>query len=296
MERAARYYDENTRWFRLWERRSGPVAVHRRVRAPGVRTQQDALDYVHGAVARVAGAMGAAAVVDLGCGTGALLCHLRNTGIRARLMGVTASTVQALEACHWSGADPRAIYRGRSESSDPSVAQVVVRCGDYLDPDVIRTVPEPRLYVAIESMVHASSAPDFLAAVASVTRAGDELLICDDFLQEEARERRGRRASRAGLVRRFRDGWRATALTSITALAREAAAAGWEVVRTEDWTEWTSTPGRYATGLFRLASWTTAPLSYRPFFGNLSGGAALRAGYGAGVFRYLVARLRRVGQ
>ena len=295
MERAARYYDENTRWFHLWERRNGPVAVHRRVHGPGVRTQQAALDYVHRMVARVARAMGAAAVVDLGCGTGALLCYLRNARIRGRLMGVTASTAQALEACRWCGADQRAIRRRHREGSGSPMAQMVVRCGDYLDPDVIRTAPGPRLYVAIESMVHASSARDFLSAVASVTRSGDELLICDDFLQEEARERQGRGARPTGLIRLFRNGWRASALTSITALAHEAALAGWEVVRTEEWTEWTSIPGRYATKLFRLVSWMTAPVAYRPFFGNLSGGAALRAGYGEGVFRYLVTRLRRVG-
>ena len=52
-------------------------------------------------------------------------------------------------------------------------------------------------------------------------------------------------------------------------------------------------PGPAATHLFSLASGVMHGLSRRPFMGTLSGGAALRAGYGKGLFRYRVLRLRK---
>ncbi len=274
MKSVAQYYDKNSRWFGLWERASGPVPVHRRVWAPGVRSGRAALDYVHSAVAAVVGEREAASVIDLGCGSGALLSFLHNYTDIPHLVGVTASRVQASQVRRWMSA------------RDPAAARWEVRVGDFLEPGRIRTDHRPRIFTAIESMVHAPSANTFLRAVANAAEPGDELFVCDDFLAESMR--------RSGLVDRFRQGWRVPAVTTVANLLVAAEANGWQFVAEEDWTRWVHRPSRDVARLFGLASVALHGLSRFPFVGNLSGGAALRAGYGLGFFSYRALRLRKI--
>jgi len=134
-------------------------------------------------------------------------------------------------------------------------------------------------------MVHAPSARAFLQAVADAAEPGDELFVCDDFLAAGVRSCR--------VVDRFRAGWRAPAVTTVADLLIAAEATGWQLVDAQDWTPWVHQPSRAVAQLFDLASGALHGLSRFPFVGNLSGGAALRAGYGMGIFSYRVLRLRK---
>lgn len=261
----ARYYDRNTGWFRLWERSRTPFPVHRAVRGDGVTTRAEALDFVHRRVLEHATEIGARSVIDLGCGTGALLDYLARRRDFSQLIGVTASSVQARGASRWFAAASG--LRVRPE----------VRPGTFLDPSLFDGGAGPRLFVAIESMVHAAAGA-LLRSVRVAAEPGDHLFVCDDFLAPGHDD--------AGLVERFRAGWRAPGLVTSGELDELAARVGFVQVSAADWSAGVPRPGRIGRVFHRTVSAVLAPLVRAPFFGNLSGGAALRAGYGSGLFRY----------
>jgi hypothetical protein len=263
----AAYYDANALPFALWERATGPLPVHRAIRAPGVRSRRGALAYVHRRVATEAGTLGAASVLDLGCGHGALLHDLRARLPHLSLAGVTLSRRQARIAASWLGSRP-----GSPE------ARVLV--ASYLDPAACPPQPAPRLLVAIESFVHSPGCDAFAKATAACASAGDRLVVCDDFLAGSGPGGGARR-----IVEAFREGWRAPGACTVDAFVTAAGREGWDLARHEDWTAFV--PAGPPAALCSMALRLPRRLRALPLAGNLVGGAALVAGYRLGLFRYL---------
>jgi hypothetical protein len=276
-DRVRAYYRRNMPFFSLFGGSKGPLPVHRRIWAPGISNARDALLFTDRRI--IAEAADAASCLDLGCGEGATLLELAGHGIR-RCAGITLSGLQARNA--------RRHFRSRSIG-------IPIVLGSYLDAAAYPALPPPRLLFAIESMVHARSAVEFLAATARYAEQGDRLIVVDDFLASDSdtspasgdmplRRRR--------LVRGAREGWRAPSLMSARGFTAMAGKTGWSLLRGEDWSPWVSAGSR-RTECAARAVMSLALLLVPPLAGNLVGGSALLLGYRLGVFSYRFMVFRR---
>ncbi|MDA3950258.1 MAG: methyltransferase domain-containing protein [Spirochaeta sp.] len=315
-EQVTRYYDGNTRSFLRFGRGSGATgAIHRALRAPGVRTQEEALNYIHHLIAEElkrfpgdadtgdAGTGGAPRtgnppiVADLGCGVGAGMAWI-SRHVPGRYAGVTLSPVQAEIAAR----------RPSPEGSAPF--PVVV--GSFDDPDTLRRAAvaaggdadAPRLDAAymIESFVHGGDAAATLAAIAEVMRPGGTLLVCDDLPTDELlammADADTRPAPNLARVRRnaaeFRAGWHINTFVSVSRLAEIARDNRFVLEGSLDLSAYVvvDRPRDY---LLRMVAGPAA------FFGlnsarwqNVRGGNALQYLEKAGLMEYRLLTLRRV--
>ncbi len=274
--RVRRYYAGNGRVFRIYElfngAGGGPLPIHRRLWAPGVRTISDALRVTNLRIAEAARAF--ASCLDLGCGEGATLVELARAAPGLRLVGMTVSETQARTA--------------RRHLADHGVAAAVVTAS-YLDAAAYPELPAPRLMVAVESMNHAADAKRFLAAAAQYAAPGDCLIVVDDFL---AHEEPGRDATTRKLIRVARDGWCIPSLQPYRLFISRALRAGWILEKDEDWTPWI----RSGIGLEPAASVLLFRLGRLPLptvLAGVAGGSSILLGYRAGVFSYRFLRFRR---
>ena len=264
-ERAVRrYYDPGARLSALG-RREAPLPIHRKIRAPGVRSRRGALGYAHRRIVVIAREHGCRGVLDLGCGHGALLLDLQARMPGLALAGLTISGRQARIARSWLGGG------------------VAVSVSSYLRPESYPPLPAPRLLTAIESFVHSADRRAFVEATAAYARAGDRMVICDDFLAPGVGDARARSAR---VLRAFRAGWRAPSACTAALLAHLAADAGWRLASDEDWTPFVPTAGRLLLLVSRALLGLPLGFSRLAVIGNRVGGAALVVGYRLGLFRY----------
>jgi hypothetical protein len=158
-----------------------------------------------------------------------------------------------------------------------------VAVSTYLRPAAYPPLPAPRLLTAIESFVHAADRRLFLQATAAYAKAGDRLVVCDDFV---AADQRVAAARRARTLRAFRQGWRAPSACSVELLRRLASESGWRLAGDEDWTAYVPASGGLKRRLYSALLRLPRPLLRHPVAGNVIGGAALVVGYGLGLFSY----------
>jgi SAM-dependent methyltransferase len=206
----AGYYDRNTRFFLARGEGGGEGVLHRAVWGEGVATRSEALHFVDELVlleiARLS--VPRPRLLDLGCGVGASLLYLLE---RSAAEGFGISNSEAgLE-----------IARGR--------AGATWIAGDF---EVDPLPPGIDLAYAIESFVHAKSAPGFFANVAKALRPGARLVIVDDFLEAGA--------GALPPVREFQRGWHARSLLPPGDVDRIAGRVGLSLVSDRDLTPFLS--------------------------------------------------------
>jgi SAM-dependent methyltransferase len=275
--RVRSYYDRNTARFRRLGQ--GGASIHRAVHGPGVTTREQAFHHVEERilalvpVARPDG--GPPRVVDLGCGVGGSLLHL--AGRRADLVadGITISPAQvavAAELVEEAGLADR----------------VRVREGDFLAPPA--DLAGADLVLSVEAFVHGPDPAAYFRAAAGLLRPGGLLVLCDDLLAP-----RGVRPSPRDSRRldEFRTGWRVGSLVTADAAARDAAAAGLDLVTDDDLTPYLGLR-RPRDRWISLMVAATRPL--RPtgeYWASLAGGSALQHCLATGLVEYRLLVLRR---
>jgi SAM-dependent methyltransferase len=169
-EDVRRYYESLTARFERWGQGRGTGAIHRAVRGDGVRTREQAFEYldrlVLGELVGIATAFPEPLhVLDLGCGVGASLLYLAERA-PVTATGVTLSGVQA----------ERARERlARAGFSD----RVRVLEADYTKlPGDVRPA---HLAFSIEAFIHAEDTAAYFRSAARHVVPGGLLVVCDDF-------------------------------------------------------------------------------------------------------------------
>lgn len=266
-----RYYDASTDRFLAVGGSGGALAIHRGLWEPGVRTPEAAAARINQRIVSRLAALGRPApqrVRDLGCGVGGSLLHFARAWPQATLEGVTLSPRQAALARRHAAA------QGLSE-------RMSVRCDDFLTPAV---GPPADLCVAIESHVHAPSAPAFLRAARAGMAAGGALVVVDDML---ARPQPALTGAEARLLATFRRGWHLGHVPDPESLRTAAAAEGLACLSDEDLTPHLRLDRLRDRALHLLAPLADAAgLGRWPLWSNMIGGNALTLAYLGGMMRY----------
>ncbi len=215
----ARYYDQNTASFLSHGQGGAHGIIHRAVWGEGVLRREQAFHFVHDLLqARIADG-GAQRILDLGCGVGASLEYiLRGKALSG--FGVTNSAVQAQFARERLG--DRASIAELDFCSAPLPAPIDLAFG-------------------IESFAQAPDAAAFFENVAKSLAAGGYLVLCDDFLADDAPNADAPNADAPNAdddrwVRELRRGWQASSLLHREAVDALAASHGLELVEDRDLT------------------------------------------------------------
>jgi SAM-dependent methyltransferase len=286
-----RYYDRNTKRFLSLGQGGSVSAIHRAVWAPEVTNREEGMHYVHDLIVKNALQLQPELVVDLGCGIGGSMLYLASR-CKARFYGVTISRIQAA-----AGA-----LLIREKEMD---RRVVIEQRSYLDSSLYSLLEKNRgsgacLFYGIESFLHTPSSEELLDHLGGFCRAGDVLIVCDDFLSVEWGEGpRGkpktggeRTVSRKAvrMVSRFRRNWKAHGLISAKQLILLAGRYGFQLKENRNLTGFLEL-GRVRDKIIRFAVFFLVVLPFRPsWLENMIGGDALQYLLKRGTveYRYLV--------
>ena len=260
----AAYYDRNTRRFLRYGGSRDAAAIHRRIWAPGVDSEQQAFLYLNQLAAQeIAPALppSGGRALDLGCGVGGTTTWLAEA-LKIEMVGVTNSAVQQQLA------QERACALGLDQRCRFILA-------DYLDLPPLGTF---QAACAIESFIHAADAGRFFAQTAAQLQSGGRLVICDDFLAPGPPP-----AEAQPWLERFRSGWHAHSLLTTAQAAALAEPAGLRLENAQDLSAWVRPSRPWALPALGLI--TRLPLRH-PYWDNLAGGTALQICLGRGWTRY----------
>ncbi|MGB4248551.1 MAG: class I SAM-dependent methyltransferase [Pseudohongiellaceae bacterium] len=251
----ARYYDANTERFLKLGGSGDAAAIHRAIWAPEVRTRSHAFVYLNALVANAISPIiredaAALHLLDLGCGVGGTATWLAQA-LGIRVTGITLSSAQV------SVAQERALRLGVAD-------RVKFLLGDF---SAMPDLPQVQAACAIESFVHAASAPVFFAMAARQIEAGGRLVICDDFLNPPL----GPQAQR--WTTRFATGWHLNNLIPTQNVIEAALTAGFRLVEERDLSPWIKPFNPVL--LWSVTTLTRLPLKWA-YWQNLSGGTALQ--------------------
>lgn len=277
-----RYYDRNTARFLRYGHGRSAGAIHRAVWGPDVRSRHEAMQYVNALIAERARKLEAARVLDAGCGVGGTMASVAAAGVPL-VVGITISTVQ-----QQSG------ERFLADQLPAGDTQWEIHTGDFCDADFMTALGEGRafdLVYFVESFIHAPCAYRVLDYVSSLLKPSGRVLICDDFLSEEAPQEAG--APEARPLREFREGWHVENLGTISALKDAAAARGFSVESARDLTPYLEL-GRWRDRIIRalvpLLRVLPLPFAWRD---NFIGGNAIQECLRNGSVRYYLLELTR---
>lgn len=286
MDDVGSYYDRTTRSFLRFGRGSaGTGAIHRAIWAPGVTSQEEALDYVHkritAALARHGCSGPKAHLVDLGCGVG---------GSVLRVQGLTGARVSGLTLSAWQAGEAE-----RRIASAGAGDRVQVVQGDFSDPRDLGKlsggVPVDAVWM-IESYNHGADLPALLAGIRGMLRPGGLLIIVDDM--PEPRLVDGPLTRRERFWRReFFEGWHVHTRQPPARLDRECRIHGLQAVQEEDWSD-AAAINRPRDYLVRMIAGPAALMGLRRGgWDNIRGGNALQRLSRRGLVRYRMRVYRR---
>jgi len=275
------YYESNTRLFLALGIGGRTLAIRRAVWAAGVRSLEDAVNYVNSLVAAeartCAGApgQGELRVLDIGCGVGGSLFFLAGVvETPMKGIGVTISPRQA------------GIARGQARLRGLSA-----RCS-FIAADFARLtgLPSFHLAFAIESFVHFTSPAEFFWAAARTIAPGGRLIVIDDFLVQERHSARER-----VLVDAFRNGWLLPSLCTVRRADHSAAQCGLRLVEDRDLSVFLSRPARSRMekparsrmGRLAVQAMRALPVPW-PYWRSTVGSLALSACRAEGLVQYHV--------
>jgi len=285
-DHVAHYYDQNTPRFLRLGGSEEHAAIHRQIWAPGVQDSGQAFLYLNELIARaVSPTIGPSIpfsqstnlptsqlpnlpppqsttphLLDLGCGVGGtatwLAQRLGAASNCVRVTGVTNSAVQLGMAVE------RAARLGLARQCHFILA-------DFLE---LPEIGPFRSAYAIESFIHAREAGRFFEQAWRWLAPGGRLVICDDFLSEQACPPHATSRSQAW-VRRFERGWHLESLLPVATVKQLAEEAGFRPVQATDLTPYLRPFHPLKLGLMKLV--TRLPLR-SAYWDNLSGGTALQ--------------------
>lgn len=263
-----RYYERNTRLFRLFGSDSTTHTVHRAVWAPGVATTEQALHYLHDELAAMINRhipTGPVQLLDLGCGVGGTLFYLaRQHGERLRGVGVSISPTQvalARRTARTMGLDQQCRFLE----------------ADYL---ALPLRQHFDIAVAIESLVHAPDLPLVFQQAAAILKPGGRLIVCDDMLNDAAL------AHAPWLVAAFQRGWHAPSASTQASYHAAAQAAGFRLHEQRDLTpdlRLLNLPTALVRRVLTMGAHVPAAWSFTQ---SLVGGLALQHGLRHGLIHY----------
>ena len=216
------YYDRNTPRFVRSHQSAVAKAIHREVWGPGVQSEKEAFEYINKLVLSVIGKLAQdfpapMRVLDLGCGVGGTLFYLAER-MPIQAVGVSLSPVGIRLA---EGLARDAGFEG--------VCRFVE--ANYLD---LPELESRHAVYAIEAFLHGPDAGKFFPSAASVLAAGGRLIICDDFLSEQAEQSKDRRATRD--LAEFKRGWHVGSLITTAQASAHALNAGLRLIDDQDLT------------------------------------------------------------
>jgi SAM-dependent methyltransferase len=274
----ARYYDRNTKRFLLVGRAGESHGIHRQLWGPGVRTPQDAANYVNlllEEVIRATEPRRPLTILDMGCGVGGTLFHLARAFPEAELVGVTISHRQ-LEIAE------------KLSAQEQLVGRIAFRQEDF---HIMHLGFEAEVVLAVESFAHSDAPPHFFKSAAEHVRPGGHLLLVDDFLSDEeallsvAQQR---------LVQDFRRGWHVRSVCAVSECERAAAEFGLALERNHDLSQLIRLGRPRDKLIARLApAFSRLRLAGIPFFDNMMGGHALQEGLREGFIEHRLLRFRK---
>jgi len=258
------YYDANTRKFLL---SGGGGAIHRELWGPGVTSTRAAVDHTH---ELVLGQLGPddRRVLDLGCGVGAAATYIARRRT-VDVVGVSISPEQVRLA-------------ERYAARDPSLAgRVSFEVADFTDLPAELTGFD--LAFAIESFVHAISAPAFFGEAARALAPGGALVVIDDV----------RTGDDDPALEDFRAGWHAPSLVTVAEAEMLAADAGLALTASHDLSSMQRL-GRPRDRLLHAVVPLLRRLQSRSVWAqSMVGGDALQQCYRAGLLEYRLLRFER---
>lgn len=205
LESIRAYYEQNTGWFGVVQRRNQDLAIHRPVWADGITERQAALNYVNDQIAAhmapVIQAGRQATLLDMGCGFGATLFYLAaRFADEAGVTGVTISPQQA-QLVH-----RRAATTGLTNCSVVEADFQAVPLATGID-----------ALCSVEAFAHAFAPEQYMAEAARLLRPGGRLILCDDF-RANTRPAGNQRATDARWIDLFQRGWHIPHLLSSDAV------------------------------------------------------------------------------
>lgn len=216
-EHVQRFYNENTELF-LTLGHSSEGSIHRAIWAYGVSSRDEALHYIDDQICKLLLDQDFSStphIVDLGCGVASSLCYIESQ-VSVSGLGVTLSEKQCKLA------NRRIKKQGYSDK---------LQCiqGDFCR--LPKDLQQADLTFAIESFVHAQSAGAFFHQASTLVKPGGFLVICDDFLADEALLQD---KEAAHWLDRFREGWLVNSLLSNEQVNKYAAQAGFRKVESQN--------------------------------------------------------------
>ena len=217
VDEVRRYYEQNTRRFLTLGQGGAEGAIHRAVWGEGVEDRREAFHFVHELVFREAKTLPPPLrAIDLGCGVGACLVYLAER-LPMEGIGITLSPLQ--------------VELGRKRvAAHPTVSSIELVEADF---EHLPALDPVDLATAIESFIHGSDPNRFMSEVAKVVRSGGRLVVCDDFLADEALTAQ---ASDRALLEEFKAGWHAGTLETVAAVDQIAQRHGFELTSDTDLT------------------------------------------------------------
>ena len=215
VDEVRRYYEQNTRRFLTFGQGGAEGALHRAVWGEGVKDRREAFHFVHELVLREATTLPSPLrTLDLGCGVGACLVYLAER-LAMEGLGITLSPLQV------------ELARDRI-AGHPTASSIAFREGDFENLPAMDAVD---LATAIESFIHGSDPNRFMGEVAKVLRPGGRLVVCDDFLSDQALTAG---VTERALLDEFRTGWHAGTLETVAAVDQVAGRHGFELTSDTD--------------------------------------------------------------
>lgn len=275
VEGVRRYYDRNTRRFLRFGHGGTAAAIHRAVWGPGVTDRAAAMNYVNDLVLSVVTEVDARSVLDLGCGVGGTMAYLSQRH-PASYTGITVSPVQAR------------IGEELFNDADNGGEGFSIHAGDFHRREDLGG-PYDAVY-AVESLLHATDPAAVLANIASASRSGATLAVCDDFLADAPRSGRPRRQR---MIDRFTSGWHAPGLMRHSRFLSLCEEVGYAAVSDVDLTPYLEL-GRPRDMAIRalMSAFGWLPFT-APIWTNMRGGDALQICLRSGWIEYRLSTFRR---
>ena len=213
------FYNENTDFF-LTLGHSSEGSIHRAIWAYGVSSREEALHYIDDKICKLLldnNYSSEPHIVDLGCGVASSLCYIESQ-FSVTGLGITLSEKQCKLA------EQRIKKQGYSKK---------LQCIQSDFCKLPKDLQKADLAFSIESFVHAQSAGAFFHQASNLVKPGGLLVICDDFLADEALLQDKKAAY---WLERFQEGWVINSLLSNEQVNKYATQVGFKKIESQNLT------------------------------------------------------------
>lgn len=169
-----KYYDRNTPIFIKIGRSSASANIHRAVWGKGVSNEAEAMTFVNKVILGEINCIptnGPLRILDLGCGVGAPIFYLaQGLKRKAKFTGVSISGVQVE-------------YAKKFQQKE----HAGINC-EFIEADFhnLPDLPPQDVIYLVEAFIHSHEPDSLLSGIQKHLKPGGKLIICDDFLADDA--------------------------------------------------------------------------------------------------------------